>query len=163
MTALVRFTPKSRYNFDVRGDYDPKFSSFRNFSVTGSLTGPGGLSLATTYYVKKETPDETEILETLQLPPGSASSNTWQGQIRLGNLQRGLSGGATLRYDLKTKRFLSNEPHVNYFWDCCGVTVAFRGFNIAVREEKQILFSLFFKGIGDFGTLRRLESLFYPN
>ena len=163
VTALLRFTPKSRYNFDVRGDYDPKFTSFRNFSVTGSLTGPAGLSLATTYYAKKETPDETLILEQLQLPPGSARSNTWQGQIRLGDLQRGLSGGATLRYDLKTKRFLSNEPHLNYFWDCCGVTVAFRGFNIAVREEKQILFSLFLKGIGDFGTLRRLESLFYPN
>ena len=54
VTALMRFTPQPGYSFDVRGDYDPKFNTFRNFSVTGFLSR-SGLFLGTTYFVTKET------------------------------------------------------------------------------------------------------------
>ena len=159
VTALLRLTPQPQSSFDVRGDYDPKFGTFRNFSVTGFLSRPG-LYLGTTYFVTQETPDLTDILEELRLEAGSFDSNQLQGQVALGNLQDGLSVSTTLSYDLEAERFLSHRSRLNYFWDCCGVSLEFQGFNVGVRAEQQFRFSLFLKGIGTFGTISRPDSLF---
>ncbi len=159
VTALMRFTPQPGYSFDVRGDYDPKFSTFRNFSVTGFLNRPG-LFLGTTYFVTKETPDLADVVEDLLLEPGTFKNNQLQGQVALGNLERGISVSTTLSYDIHAKRFLSHRSRFNYFWDCCGVSLEFQGFNVGVRAEQQFRFSIFFKGIGTFGTINRPTDLF---
>jgi len=159
VTALMRFTPQPGYSFDVRGDYDPKFNNFRNFSVTGFLSRPG-LFLGTTYFVTKETPDLAGVVEDLHLEPGTFKNNQLQSRVALGNLQRGISVSTTLSYDVESGRFLSQRSRLNYFWDCCGVSLEFQGFNVGVRSEQQFRFSLFLKGIGRFGTISRLDDLF---
>jgi LPS-assembly protein len=159
MTALLRFTPQTGYSFDLRGDYDPKFNTLRNFSVTGFLSR-AGLFLGTTYFVTKETPDLADVVEDLLLEPGTFKNNQLQGQVALGNLERGISVSSTLSYDTQAKRLLSHRSRLNYFWDCCGVSVEFEGFNVGVRAEQQFRFSIFFKGIGRFGTINRPNDLF---
>ncbi|MFB3141552.1 MAG: hypothetical protein ACE1Z2_01965, partial [Acidobacteriota bacterium] len=159
VTALMRFTPQPGYSFDVRGDYDPKFKSFRNFSVTGFLSRPG-LFLGTTYFVTKETPDLAAVVEDLQLEPGTFKNNQLQGQVALGNLQRGISVSTALSYDIQAKRLLSHRSRLNYLWDCCGVSLEFQGFNVGVRSERQFRFSFVLKGIGRFGTINRSNALF---
>jgi len=159
VTALMRFTPQPGYSFDLRGDYDPKFNTFRNFSVTGFLSRPG-LFLGTTYFVTKETPDLADVVEDLQLQPGTFKNNQLQGQVALGDLQRSISVSTTLSYDIQSKRLLSHRSRVNYFWDCCGVSLEFQGFNVGVRSEQQFRFSFVFKGIGRFGTINRPDDLF---
>ena len=159
VTALLRFTPQPGYSFDVRGDYDPKFDAFRNFSVTGFLSRPG-LYLGTTYFVTKETPDLAAVAEDLRLAPGTFKNNQLQGQLALGNLQRGISVSTTLSYDIQAKRLLSHRSRLNYLWDCCGVSLEFQGFNVGVRSEQQFRFSFVLKGIGRFGTINRPDSLF---
>ena len=159
VTALVRFTPQRRYSFDVRADYDPKFSIFRNFSVTGFLSRPG-LYLGSTYFVTKEAPDLQESLQLGLLEPGTFRNNQLQAQIAIGNLQRGLSVSSTFSYDVEAQRFLSHRSRLNYIGKCCGVSIEFQAFNVGVRQEQQIRFSVFLKGIGNFGTIRRPDSIF---
>jgi LPS-assembly protein len=143
----VRFSPDPGTSFDARGDYDPLFDQFRNFSVTGYLFRPR-YSVGTSYIV------------TQQLEPGSFASNQLQGHLSAGNLQRGLSVSTLFSYDVRTERFLSSLSRVNYFCDCCGVSVEIQGFNVGVRQERQVRFSFFLKGIGAFGTIRRPPSVF---
>jgi hypothetical protein len=131
----------------------------RNFSVTGFLSR-AGLFLGTTYFVTKETPDLADVVEDLLLEPGTFKNNQLQGQVALGNLERGISVSSTLSYDTQAKRLLSHRSRLNYFWDCCGVSVEFEGFNVGVRAEQQFRFSIFFKGIGRFGTINRPNDLF---
>ena len=159
VTTLARITPRPGYSFDVRGDYDLRFDQFRNLSVTGFLSRPG-LYLGTTYFVTKELPDLREVLETAGLPTGVFQSHQVQAQITLGNLQRGLSLSTSLAYDLQIDRFLSHRSRLNYYWDCCGVSLEFQGFNVGIRQEQQFRFSFSLKGIGNFGTIRRPDEVF---
>ena len=76
------------------------------------------------------------------------------------NLVRNFSALGALSYDALESRLLSHRVRVSYFWDCCGVSAEVRGFNISARNEQQIRFSFFLKGIGTFGTIRRPERVF---
>lgn len=147
VTLLARLTPRPHYSFDVRGDYDARFHKFRNFSVTGMLYR-SGLIAGTTYFVTKS------------LEPGTFRHEQLQGQIALGSFKRGLSVSSVFSYDFATSRFLNYRSRLNYFWDCCGVSVEYQGFNFNSRDERQLRFSFFLKGIGIFGTIRRPESIF---
>ncbi|RPI27639.1 MAG: LPS-assembly protein LptD [Acidobacteria bacterium] len=143
----VRFSPDGWTSFDVRGDYDPLFGQYRNFSLTGYLIRPG-FTVGTSYFV------------TQKLEPGTFESNQFQTSVSVGSLQRGLSASTSFSYDAATSRFLSSLSRANYFWDCCGVSVEMQSFNLGVRQERQIRFSFFLKGIGAFGTIRRPPNVF---
>jgi LPS-assembly protein len=141
-TTLVRITPQPGTSFDIRGDYDFRFGTFRNFSATGFLIVPR-LSVSTTYFV------------TRRLEPGTMASNQIQGNVLLGRLDRGVSLVGSFSYDAHSARFLSSHTRINYFWECFGLSVEVQGFNVGVRQERQLRFSFFLKGIGAFGTIRR--------
>jgi LPS-assembly protein len=141
-TTRVRITPQPGTSLDVRGDYDFRFGMFRNFSVTGFLGVPR-LSVSTTYFV------------TRRLEPGTMETNQIQGNVFLGRLDRGLSLVGSFSYDARSSRFLSSHSRINYFWECFGLSVEVQGFNVGVRQERQVRFSFFLKGIGAFGTIRR--------
>ena len=147
LTTAARFNPSRRISFDVRGDYDFAFNTFRDFSLTGFLHRDL-LSIGTTYYVTKD------------LEPGTFENNQIQGQVSYGNINRGLSASAVFSYDARTRALLNIRSRLNYFWDCCGVSVELQRLNLGLREESQLRFSFFLKGLGSFGTIRRPESIF---
>ena len=147
VTAVARVTPEPRVNFDVRADYDPDFHRVRNVAVMGFVHSERIL-LGTAYFVTRE------------LEPGTIQTNQVQGQIALGRLGRGASLSSTLRYDVHSARFLNYRARLNYFWDCCGVSLDFVGFNVGVRQENQIRFSFYLKGIGTIGTIKQPRSVF---
>ncbi len=147
LTSVARFNPSRGTSFDMRGDFDLEFNRFRNFSLTGFYYKPR-FSVATTYFL------------TQRLEPGTFENNQLQSQIRYGNLQRGLSASTVFSYDAREKRFLNSRSRVNYFWDCCGVSVEFQRLNVGLRREREIRFSFFLKGIGAFGTIRRPDRIF---
>ena len=147
LTTVVRITPQPRYSFDIRADYDPTFGKVRSFSLSGFLHRDV-FSLGTAYFL------------TQKLEPGSFESNQVQGFVQVGNSQRGLSLSGIFSFDAQTSRFLNSRTRINYFWDCCGVALEWEGFNVGLRQERQIRFSFFLKGIGAFGTIRRPNSTF---
>jgi len=147
LTSVARFNPSRRSSIDVRADYDFEFNTFRNFSMTGFIRRDL-LSIGATYYVTKD------------LEPGTFENNQIQGRVSYGNINRGLSGSAVFSYDARTRALLNLRSRVNYFWDCCGVSLEFQRLNLGLREESQLRFSFFLKGLGSFGTIRRPDSIF---
>ncbi|MFB3904485.1 MAG: LPS-assembly protein LptD [Acidobacteriota bacterium] len=147
VVTQVRFTPDPGTSFDIRGDYDPLFGQYRNFSLTGYFIRPR-FTVGTSYFV------------TQKLEPGTFESNQLNAMVSLGQLERGLSVTSSFSYDAATSRFLGSLSRANYFWDCCGVSVEMQSFNLGVRQEKQVRFSFFLKGIGSFGTIRRPPYVF---
>lgn len=147
ITTVVRFNPVSRISFDTRADYDAETGDFRAFSATGFLRRETW-TLATTYFVTQE------------ILPGLGRSNQVQGRLGWGDPGQGFSVLGSFSYDIYTARLLNQLGRVNYYWDCCGVSLEVGGFNITTRQERQIRFSFFLKGIGNFGTIRRPEMVF---
>ncbi len=147
LTLVTRVNPSRRVSFDIRGDYDLDFNRFRNFSITGFLSRRM-LHLGTTYFLTQE------------IEAGTVENNQLQGQVIYGNLNRGFSAATVFSYDARTKALLNSRSRVNYFWDCCGVSLEFERFNVGLRQEREIRFSFFLKGIGSFGTIRRPDSIF---
>ena len=148
VTAVIRFTPRPSISFDLRTDYDPDFDRFRNVSLTGVLNYKQ-LYMGTTYF------------NTQQLEVGTFRRNQLQQQVAYGDIRNGFSLSGLYSYDLESTRFLNFRARVNYFKGCCGVSVQFQGFNLTgIREERQVLFSFYFKGLGYFGNIEHPDRVF---
>jgi len=147
VTASVRFNPNLQTSFDIRSDFDTEEGDFRNISVTG-FWRPGFFSVATTYFV------------TGELTENYDRRNQIQGRVGIGNARRGLSAYTGFSLDLQDSKLLTHLIRVSYFWECCGVSAEVQGFNLASRQETQVRFSFFLKGIGAFGTIRRPDNIF---
>ncbi len=147
LTTTVRVNPDRRFSFDVRSDYDYDFDRIRNFSITGFFNRPR-FSFSATYYLTK------------QLEPGTFDNNQAQASVRFGNANRGFSILTQLVYDARTRELLRIRSRANYAWDCCSITVELDRIEVGLREEQQIRFSFFLKGIGSFGTIRRPGRVF---
>ncbi|MFZ0429367.1 MAG: LPS assembly protein LptD, partial [Acidobacteriota bacterium] len=147
VTTVVRLTPDRRVSFDVRADYDPATGDFRAISATGFLRH-SLLTAATTYFVTQSLTDQI------------GRSHQVQGRLGLGDQNRGFSGLGYFSYDAQNSRLLNYLARANYYWDCCGVSVEVGGFNLISRQERQVRFSFFLKGIGSFGNIRRPDMVF---
>jgi hypothetical protein len=89
------------------------------------------------------------------------AANHIQGQIGYSSpRQQGFASSFTVSYNLKTGQWLNSNTRVNYTWNCCGVAVEFDQFDLGLRIESKFSFSFMLKGIGNFGNLKRPESLF---
>ena len=147
LTTVARVTPRPGFSFDARTDYDPDFNRLRNIGVAGYFSRDQ-LLLGAAYF------------RTRELEAGSFESNQIQSHVAIGRLRSGVSASGNLSYDAETSRFLNYRARMNYFWECCGVSVDFQGFNLGARQESQIRFAFFLKGIGSLGTLKRPRSPF---
>jgi LPS-assembly protein len=148
LTTSLRLTPRPGISFDVRGDYDTKLHRLRDGSVS-ALWQQARYTLVGTYF------------KTNEIEPSLFQSHHVQGQfIYNGDAQRGFSASVTMSYDLQTRALLNSHSRLNYAWDCCGASLVYQQFNLGVRTESRFAFSFSLKGIGNFGTIRRPESLF---
>jgi len=146
--ARARFTPARRYAVDFRTDYDQQLQRLRASSVTGSFFLSNN-AVALTYY-------NTRNLLPIQLP-----SNQIRAVLIHGNaLRPGLNAGVSLSYDFRTHTFLQSSSQLAYNWDCCGVALELRQFNIGARVETQVRFTFSLKNVGSFGNIRKQERLF---
>jgi LPS-assembly protein len=147
-TLSLRLNPKPGIGFDARADYDTKLARLRDTSLWATWQRDKFQFAGT--YVKANA-----------LEPGMLSANHVQGQIRYGSPNaRGLSAGVTFSYNLQTKELLNSNSRINYMWDCCGVALEFQQYHLGARTESRFTFSFNLKGIGNFGNLKRPETLF---
>jgi LPS-assembly protein len=146
VSAVFQLSPQNATHNDFRVDFDPKLQRWRNES------------LATVWLLKNFYISGTFFRQAPE--DGIAASNTIQGQFRYGLPDRGLGSSFTLSYNLKTGQLLNSNTRVNYTWDCCGVALEFNQYDLGVRVESKFSFSFMLKGIGNFGNLKRPQSLF---
>ena len=73
--------------------------------------------------------------------------------------RRGLTGAASVGFDANVNFLQYATVQTN--WDCCGVSVEYRRFNLgSVRNENQYRFNFLLSNIGSFGNLRKQERLY---
>ncbi len=144
---IARVTPKGGVTYDVRADYDIKLQGLRDASVS-TYWQQDKFFIAGTYF-------RTQAIE-----PGMFDSNHIQGQLGYGSPLRGFSASVTLSYNLQTGSLLNSHSRLNYMWNCCGVSFEFQQFDLGARTESRLNFSFNLKGIGNFGNIKRPESLF---
>ncbi len=143
----ARIEPRGGINYDVRADYDIKLHGLRDASLSSSWQ-QGKVFVAATFF-------RTQAIE-----PGIFDSNQIQGQIGYGSPERGFSASVTLSYNLRAHTLLNSHSRINYMWNCCGVSLEFQQFDLGARTESRLNFSFNLKGIGNFGNIKRPESLF---
>jgi LPS-assembly protein len=148
IVSTVRFSPRDTWNSDFQVDYDPKLHRMRDASVTATLYQPRGF-LALTYFV------------TRQVDPISIASNQVRATFGVGNFNKpGVSAALSIAYDIERSTALNTIVQMGYNWDCCGVMMEYRQFNIGLRDETQWRFSFSLLNVGSFGNLKRQERLF---
>jgi LPS-assembly protein len=74
--------------------------------------------------------------------------------------KRGASGAVNLGFDARLNQLQYGSAQLAYNWDCCGLSVEYRRFALAVRNENQYRFTFSLANVGAFGNLRRSERLF---
>jgi LPS-assembly protein len=146
--SRVRYTPAQRYAVDFGMDYDTRLQTLRASSITGSAFVSNN-TVALTYF------------NTHNLPPTQFPSNQIRAAFVHGSaLRPGLNAGASLSYDFNTRKFQQSSFQVAYNWDCCGLALELREFNVGARVENQWRFTFSLKNVGSFGNLRKQERLF---
>jgi LPS-assembly protein len=146
-TISMRLTPRPGVSYDVHADYDTRLARLRDASVSAQWQQEK-LFIAGTYF-------KTNAFEA-----GDFNANHIQSQIGYGLLDRGFSASLTVSYDLRTRTLLNSNSRLNYAWNCCGIALQYQQFDLGLRIESRITFSFSLKGIGNFGNLKRPESLF---
>jgi len=75
--------------------------------------------------------------------------------------KRGFSGAGNIGFDANLNFLQYAAVQTTYNWDCCGVSVEYRRFNLGtVRDENQFRFTFALANIGAFGNLSRRDRLF---
>jgi LPS-assembly protein len=148
IVSLVRVSPRDGLSGDFRVDYDTQRHQISSTSVTSSFFNPRGFLLFT-YFL------------TRQHDPLTVASNQLRTTFGVGNFHKpGVSAAFSFSYDLQHATLQNSIAQVGYNWDCCGVTLEYRQFNIGLRNETQFRFSFSLLNVGSFGNLKRQERLF---
>jgi LPS-assembly protein len=75
--------------------------------------------------------------------------------------KRGFSAATSFGIDAETRLLQFATAQTTYNWDCCGVTLEYRRYDIAnVRNENLYRFTFTLANIASFGNLRRQERLY---
>ena len=73
----------------------------------------------------------------------------------------GFSAATNVGFDATLNFLQYAAVQTTYNWDCCGVNVEFRRFNLgSIRNENQYRFTFALANLGSLGNLRRAERLF---
>lgn len=151
----VRTTEKTDFEWDL--DYDTKKGRLAASNVFADVHK--GSYFAGISHARLNAPGESTV-------QGQASQISDFNQLRLlvgygAPRRRGLSLAANTGLDLKQGSLQYGAVQTSYNWDCCGLSVEYRKFQLgSVRNEGVYRFSFTLAGIGSAGNLRRAERLF---
>ncbi len=107
---------------------------------------------------------EIPLPSTSSLVAPSSAQKFQQFRVALGYgalTKRGFSAATSFGIDAETGLLQFATAQTTYNWDCCGMTVEYRRYDIAnVRNENLYRFTFTLANIGSFGNLRRQERLY---
>lgn len=94
--------------------------------------------------------------------PTDLQFNQYRGVLGYGNQnKRGFSGALSFGLDARLNQIQYGSVQTAYNWDCCGVNLEYRRFDLAqVRNENQFRFTFSLANVGAFGNLRASERMF---
>ncbi|MGA7158564.1 MAG: LPS assembly protein LptD [Acidobacteriaceae bacterium] len=168
LKSRMRFRTSSHADIEWDFDYDTgakKFTSSNTFLDLHEGRVFGGFS-----YASLNAPGRTyteDINTTTNEVTGltsSAISDFSQMRLLFGYgkpSEPGLSAAVSTGIDLKLGTPQYTTVQASYNWNCCGVSLEYRQYNLGtIRDEGTYSFNFTLANIGTVGNLRRAESLF---
>lgn len=154
------YKPQKAVFVNSRLDYGVQGGGLRAISATVGYDSPLVKLFQTFYYTRAVTllPSLAQYANTEGKEPGTLRGSQWSPSVFLGNRDRGLYGGTSLFFDFENRRVARQTPLISslmtlgYASDCCAMAVQFYTFNVGVRKENRLVFSVRLSGIGSFGT-----------
>ena len=158
LVSRLRVETSSRTDTEWDFDYD-----FQNNRVNAS-------TLLANYHIGPVTIGGGDAL--LEIPVQSATSSTglltptrfnqFRAALGYGRAnKRGFSAASSFGFDAESAQLQFVSAQTTYNWDCCGMTVEYRGYTVAnVRNENLFRFTFTLANIASFGSLRQQERLY---
>jgi LPS-assembly protein len=158
----ARYRPRRNLFVDVRSDLDTRGGGMRSLSTTFGLSRSLVQVFQSFYYTRaiELVPSLARFQDArgLGLEAGTLRGSQWSPSVFLGNMERGLFGGASFFFDFQKRPGRGDSSLINstitlgHSWDCCAVTTQFSSWNVGLRKENRVVFSFRLNGIGSFGT-----------
>ena len=147
LVSTVRIATTPQTSTDIEVDYDTQRKEFRSAGILGGLSR-GQLNSSVGYFFNKRS--------AIQEP-----SNQLRGLLAWGSQTRpGFSAGFGFYYDIQRSLFQGSTTQVGYNAECFGLSVDFTQYDLGIRKESRLRFSLTLKNLGSVGTMRPQERLF---
>jgi LPS-assembly protein len=161
LVSRLRVSTSARNEIEWDADYDFKFGRVNTSTVLfnyhfGLFTlGAGNALLHLPGMAASSTANGS-------FPPPALKFDQYRAVLGYGNVnKRGFSGAINLGIDANLRQVQYGSAQLAYNWDCCGLNVEYRRFELAnVRNENQFRFTFALANVGAFGNLRRNERLF---
>jgi LPS-assembly protein len=157
LISRLRVQTSSRTDIEWDVDYDFKQSQINASTVLvnyrlGPLTLGGGDAFL-------QVPPESAITNAV---PSAQSFNQFRVLVGYGHTNKpGFSAATNIGFDSNLNFLQYAAVQTTYNWNCCGVSLEFRRFNLGeVRDENEYRFSFALANLGALGNLRRTEKLF---
>lgn len=157
LISRLRVQTSSRTDVEWDLDYDFKQSQINASTVLvnyrlGPFTLGGGDAFL-------QVPPESAIANPV---PSAQSFNQFRVLAGYGHANKpGLSVATNIGFDSNLNFLQYAAVQTSYNWNCCGVNLEFRRFNLGeVRDENEYRFSFALANLGALGNLRRTEKLF---
>jgi LPS-assembly protein len=154
VTSRLRFNAIDNLRVQWDLDYDPKQGEFTSDNLYA------GYSWGRTTVGFRHA-----LLNAVDESRGAAStikSQQLQPFLQIGKpTGAGFNLAAHAGYDFVLGQLQYGGIQATYNWDCCGLTVGYRRFQLgSVRDETQYLYSFTLANFGSVGDIRRANSVF---
>ena len=168
VVSRMRFRTSSHADVEWDFDYDPgarKFNSSNTFFDIHEGSWFGGFSYAHLSAPGRfYTENVSSVTNTGISLISSPTSNFSQMRLLIGYgrpSKPGLSIAGGSGIDLKNKDSQYTTIQSGYNWNCCGLSLEYRQYNLGpIRDEGAYRFNFTLANIGSAGNLRRAEALF---
>lgn len=158
LISRLRFQTSNRTDVEWDVDYDFKSGHINNSTALlnyriGPFTLGGGNAFLRVL---------SDTLPSNPTPVTATSYNQFRAVFGYGQPnKRGFSAATNIGLDGGVGTLQYSSAQAAYNWDCCGINIEYRRFNLGtVRDENQLRFTFALANIGAFGNLRRQERLF---
>jgi LPS-assembly protein len=150
VVADLRFLPGSRYDAQVRMDYDTTRSRMTAFGTLVNVRPYRESFFTVAHFATRSNP-------LLQPRSHQVRALVGYGAVQ----RRGLNALFGMSYDVRQKFFQNQVVQISVNGSCCGVGFEYRRLALGpLRSENQFRVALMIANIGTFGNLRRQEKVF---
>jgi LPS-assembly protein len=152
--SRMRFEMVDNLRIEWDMDYDPLQGQFTSDNLfAGYSFGPATVGMG------------HALLNAVDESRGSAStikSQLLTPFLTIGKQnQRGFTMAANASYDFVLDKLQHGGVQASYNWDCCGVTLGYRRFQLgSIRDETQYLYSFTLANFGSIGDIRRSNTIY---
>ena len=153
----ARYRPRRDLFADFRTDIDTSGGGVRSVSTTFGLS-KALVKVFQSFYYTRAIEVLPDFADSRGFEAGTLRGSQWSPSVFLGNVDRGLFGGASFFFDFQKRpgrgnsSLISSTVTLGHSWDCCAATAQFSSFNVGLRKENRVVFSFRLNGIGTFGT-----------